>query len=174
MRSQIRALIAGIPPLDDEERFTIAWVLQWIDGGYDLWRTAKPATPPVHLVSYFPVVSEGSVLLVAHRNAGRWLPHGGHVEPGEHPRDTVHREAAEELSRPVELLQSTPLLITKTTTVGQDAGHTDVSLWFPVAGRPPERPFDPDEHKDAQWFAADALPSPVDPHLARFLAKLAR
>ncbi|MEE3919135.1 NUDIX domain-containing protein [Micromonospora sp. BRA006-A] len=26
-----------------------------------------------------------------------WLPSGGHVEPGEHPADTVRRELREEL-----------------------------------------------------------------------------
>lgn len=39
-------------------------------------------------MSYFLVASDTQVLLVDHKNAQLWLPTGGHVEPGEHPRDT--------------------------------------------------------------------------------------
>ncbi|MFI5343447.1 MAG: NUDIX domain-containing protein [Chlamydiales bacterium] len=36
--------------------------------------------------------------LVDHKKANLWLPAGGHVEPNEHPRETVKREILEELS----------------------------------------------------------------------------
>lgn len=37
------------------------------------------------------------VLLMDHKKAELWLPPGGHVEPGENPRETVRREAKEKL-----------------------------------------------------------------------------
>ena len=43
------------------------------------------------------IVDGDHVLLVDHRMAQLWLPNGGHVEPGEHPRDTVVRELKEEI-----------------------------------------------------------------------------
>jgi 8-oxo-dGTP pyrophosphatase MutT (NUDIX family) len=44
-----------------------------------------------------PVDEESRCMLLGdHRKSGLWLPPGGHVEE-EHPRDTVTREAAEEL-----------------------------------------------------------------------------
>jgi len=67
--------------------------LAWIDSGAPLWRTEAPATPDPHLVTYFlPFdAARDRLLLVDHRKAGLWLPPGGHVEPGEDPREpTMH------------------------------------------------------------------------------------
>jgi 8-oxo-dGTP pyrophosphatase MutT (NUDIX family) len=166
-------LIAAIPPHDLEERATIAWVLQWIDAGYPLWRTAKPATPPVHLVSYVALVDGPFVLLVDHRDAGLWLPPGGHVDPHEAPAHTAARELHEELGRGSEGLDPSPQFLTKTVTVGHSAGHTDISLWFVVqADRAESFTADTSEFDRAKWFSMDALPPNTDPHLRRFLAKL--
>ena len=62
-------------------------------------RELVPGTPPKHVISYFvPVDARNRCLLLGdHRKSGLWLPPGGHVEDGEDPRDTVSREAAEEL-----------------------------------------------------------------------------
>jgi 8-oxo-dGTP diphosphatase len=98
-RAAIRQEIAAVNPGDDVEKRCQQDVLAWLDSGAALCRTRKPATPDKHLVSYFVVVdsSQHAVLLVDHRKAQLWLPTGGHVEPGEHPRMTVRREANEEL-----------------------------------------------------------------------------
>src|SRR5713101_5621549 len=97
MRHRIRSEVTAIDPLDDLERQTIANVLAWIDSGAQLCRLEKPATPPKHLVSYFACIDNDHILLVDHKNAQLWLPTGGHIEPDEHPRTTVIREATEEL-----------------------------------------------------------------------------
>ena len=98
MRTQIRKEIELIEPLDEMEQTSKLDVLSWIDSGVELCRLEKPAVPPKHLISYFAVVDGEYILLVDHVNAELWLPTGGHVEPGEHPRVTVLREAKEELS----------------------------------------------------------------------------
>lgn len=174
MREHIRNEIAAIAPLDDLERVHIAEALAWIDSGAELCRLAKPAVPPMHLVSYVVVVDDDHVLLVDHRNAQLWLPPGGHVEPGEHPRATAVREIEEELGVVPRHEIESPLMITCTTTVGLTAGHTDVSLWYLMRGdRGREQAFDREEFTDARWFAAADVPfDRADPHLARFLAKL--
>lgn len=175
MRKQIRDEVISITPFDAMEREDISRCLTWIDSGLALCRIAKPATPPMHLVSYFVVVDEGHVLLVDHRNAQLWLPPGGHVEPGELPRVTVERELQEELGFAALHPIDAPLFVTITTTVGLTAGHTDVSLWYVVrASRHQSFKFDEGEFVDARWFSFEEVPfERTDPHMKRFIAKLA-
>ena len=174
MRSQIRSEMAGISPLDEEERSDIAQALAWVDSGAELCRLAKPATPPMHLVSYFVVAAADQVLLVDHRNAQRWLPPGGHVEPDEHPRDTVLRELQEELGFAAPHPIAPPLLLTCSTTLGLTTAHTDVSLWYLVrCSRSQPLLFDAAEFHSVRWFAWAEVPQQrCEPHLPRFLAKL--
>lgn len=175
MRQQIRDEISSIRPFDALERHDIASCLTWIDSGVELCRVMKPATPPMHLVSYFAVIDGGHVLLVDHRNAKLWLPPGGHVEPGEHPRVTVGRELEEELGFAAPHPIGHPLFVTVTTTVGLTAGHTDVSLWYVVrACRHQSIKFDEREFEGVRWFPFDEVPfERADPHMKRFLTKLA-
>ncbi|MBV6324193.1 NUDIX hydrolase [Duganella violaceipulchra] len=175
MRQKIRDEILSISPFDDRERHDVSNCLAWVDSGVELCRVAKPATPPKHLVSYFAVVDDGHVLLVDHRNAQLWLPPGGHVEPGEHPRVTVARELEEELGFAAPHPIGAPLLVTVTATVGLTAGHTDVSLWYLVrASRHQAIKFDEREFVGVRWFPFDEVPlERADPHMKRFLSKLA-
>ncbi|PFH10516.1 ADP-ribose pyrophosphatase YjhB (NUDIX family) [Collimonas sp. PA-H2] len=174
LRRQIRAEFSSIQPLDTLEQTHIAEALEWLDSGAELCRQAKPATPPQHLVSYFVVVDDGHALLVDHRNAQLWLPPGGHVEPGEHPRTTVLRELEEELGFSASHAIQAPVLLTATTTVGLTAGHTDVSLWYVVrASRAQKITFDEKEFNAVRWFPFAELPlERSDPHMDRFLRKL--
>jgi 8-oxo-dGTP diphosphatase len=175
MRSAIREEVASIAPFDRLERLHREDALAWIDSGVELCRIQKPATPPKHLVSYFVLVDDDHVLLVDHRNAQLWLPSGGHVEPGEHPRATVARELREELGLELADDPGAPLMLTSTETVGTTAGHTDVSLWYVIdADRRVSLGFDTGEFQSVRWFQfAEAPVSRSDPHLARFLGKLA-
>ena len=174
MRQKIRAEIDAIEPVDALEQTHRTDALAWIDSGADLFRIAKPATPAKHLVSYFAVIDGRHILLVDHRNAQRWLPAGGHVEPDEHPRATVVRELHEELVLVAAHDIEAPVMITCTTTVGLTAGHTDVSLWYVVrADRHQAVEFDAHEFDAVRWFRFDQVPlTRSDPHLARFLSKL--
>lgn len=176
MRTAIADLVRSIRPGDPLEGEQIAHALAWIASGATLCRTRKPATPPQHLVAYFALFDPGArtLLLVDHKLAGLWLPSGGHVEPGEHPRATVARELREELQLEALFLHPRPIFLTVTRTVGSSAGHTDVSLWYVLRGdcrRTLE--FDRQEFHRIAWFPLDQLPlERSDPHLARFAAKL--
>ncbi len=58
------------------------------------------------------VANEGAVLLHFHRNLGRWLPPGGHLEPNELPDEAARRETIEETGIVIELVDaSNPLFV---------------------------------------------------------------
>ncbi|WP_225728739.1 MULTISPECIES: NUDIX hydrolase [unclassified Nocardia] len=174
----IAEIVCGIEPFDALECEHIARTLRWLDATDDVFRRAKPATPPRHLVTYAVLVDPDgrAVLLGLHRLAGLWLPTGGHVEPGEHPLAAARRETLEELGIEPDfgVVGTAPLFLTITTTVGIDAGHEDVSLWYVVRGdRTREYRLDPREFDDGRWWDIDRFAVPEsDPHFGRFLGKL--
>jgi 8-oxo-dGTP diphosphatase len=174
MRTQILNELIAIKPLDDIEHEHLLDALGWVNSGADLFRVSKPATPPKHLVSYFAVVDADHILLVDHKNAQLWLPAGGHVEPGEHPRTTVVRELEEELGFNATHSIEAPLMVTCTTTVGLTAGHTDVSLWYIVrSSRTQKLKYDENEFNSVRWFSFSQVPlDRSEPHLGRFIKKL--
>lgn len=174
MRSAIRQEIERIEPLDEREARAKHDVLLWVDSAAEICRVIKPATPPKHLVSYFAVVDGQYLLLVDHIKAGLWLPAGGHVELQEHPRETVRREAREELSLAAEFLHDGPLFLTVTQTVGQTARHSDVSLWYVLRGSRAESvDYDRTEFHRVEWFHRHHVPlERTDPELGRFMRKL--
>jgi 8-oxo-dGTP pyrophosphatase MutT (NUDIX family) len=176
-------MVSQLQPIDELEDGHRLHVLQWLSGTDDVFRRVKPAVPPQHLVSYVVPVdpTDRSVLLVDHINAGLWLPPGGHVEVDEHPAQAARREAHEELGLVAEgqALDEPPMFLTVTRTVGMDAGHTDVSLWFVLecAQGQAMRPDRGEFHRVRWWTPADvqaADPSRFDPHFLRFLRKLER
>ncbi len=178
MHETIRTLIQSLHPYDQLEAAQIAQTLTWLQSGVPLFRTQKPATPPQHLVAYFVVVdlAQRQILLGDHRDAGLWLPSGGHVEPDEHPQQTAIREAQEELGLVADFVWPEPIFLTVTDTQGHSAGHTDVSLWYVLHGKVSAAlAYDVGEFHAVAWFAFDQLPlTRCEPHLARFVAKLLR
>jgi len=174
VRENIKLEVSSIVPLDEEEQNTQKEVLDWIDSGVELCRIEKPATPAKHLVSYFVVFDYPYLLLVDHIKAQLWLPTGGHIEPDEHPKETVKREALEELAIKCAFFYESPIFITSTETVGLTAGHTDISLWYVLKGdKNREYSYDQSEFKCIRWFHIDDLPyEKSDPEMERFVRKL--
>ncbi len=182
-RARTIALIKRIGPFDDVERAHRSTALAWAMSDAPLWRVAKPDVPPRHLVSYVALVDAeaSALLLVAHRLAGLWLPAGGHVDVGEDPLSAACREAEEELGVAIRMVagaQPMFVTITETVNVGTDEGHTDVSLWFACEQAPGQAiAFDGSEFDEVRWWSFDEIlaadPSLFDPHLGRFVAKLA-
>jgi 8-oxo-dGTP pyrophosphatase MutT (NUDIX family) len=181
IRSLVAELTAAVRPFDARETADQADVLAWVASGQPLFRTEPPDVPLKHLVCYFVPVDEtgASVLLGAHRKAGLWLPPGGHVEDGEDPRQTVLREAEEELGIHATfhpLAGESPFFLTVTPT-NERSSHLDVSLWFLIAlGRGDELHPDPREYTEVRWFGLEekrVWPGETyDPEMSRFAAKL--
>ena len=179
MRDEILDVVQGIVPYDEQERLHISDAVDWIQGPNDLFRIAKPDNPPKHLVSYFVVFDSKikKLLLVDHIKANMWLPSGGHVEIDEHPRETVRREAMEELGLVADfsVIGEAPAFITVTQTRGMGT-HTDVSLWYVIAGdSASELNYDPREMRGLRWLDfAEVLAMDdqlLDPHMKRFVRK---
>jgi 8-oxo-dGTP pyrophosphatase MutT (NUDIX family) len=182
VRDAIRRLVEAIVPCDPEETEHRFDVLRWIDAGGPIFRTERPAVPPKHLVAYCVLVDTDmrEILLVDHRDAGRWLPTGGHVEVDEHPAAAATREIAEELRITPRFhpgVGADPLMVTVSTTQGRSESHTDVSLWFVFEGAS-DLALVPDETEFAgtRWWGFDEVRAggraEFDPHLPRFVGKL--
>lgn len=155
IRSKIHQIVSAMRSLDSLEEQHIRFVLDWIESGNEIFRIEKPATPDTHLVAYFVIASAemDQILLVDHKKAELWLPAGGHVDPGEDPKETVKREAKEELGIDAEFLFDEPLLLTVTKTVGNVAKHTDVSLWYLLKGDPSQvLDYDQNEFHQIHWI----------------------
>jgi len=177
----VHGLVAGITPFDALESDHRTDTLQWLESTNDVFRRAKPATPARHLVSYVVVLDRSTfdVLLVDHVNSGLFLPPGGHVEPNEHPVAAARRECREELGIDAHFADAgdQPAFVTVTRTVGIDSGHTDVSLWFVIAGsREIRLSVDEVEFKGTRWWSLEEVTradaGSFDPHFGRFLRKM--
>ena len=182
LRAVIGELVRRVRPVDAQEAADQAAIAEWVESGLPLFRSAAPATPPRHLVSYFvPLDAPGrSVLLGDHVKSGLWLPPGGHVEEGEDPRVTVERETREELGLPASFHPRVgarePFFLTANPTRGEHS-HVDVSMWFVLdCGRDAELRPDPREFRSVRWYNIDEqLEWPADtfdPQMTRFIRKL--
>lgn len=181
IKSLVLEEIHKIDPHDNQEREHLTDAIAWVESGANIFRIAKPDKPPKHLVSYFVLIDPAhkSLLLGDHIKAQLWLPSGGHVELNEHPKQTVIREAREEIGQEARFLRNNdaPFFLTVTQTVGLTAGHTDVNLWYLLKGdiHTPLR-FDRSEFTDMNWFSFEEImqshPAIFDPHLQRFTKKL--
>jgi 8-oxo-dGTP pyrophosphatase MutT (NUDIX family) len=162
VRTTVRTAVASIQPFDELEAGHQKDVLQWVDDGEPLFRIAKPDNPPKHLVSYFVLFDESrnSILLIDHLKAKLWLPTGGHVEQDEDPRETVLREAQEELGIDAKfstVVGDKPLFVTVGKTRGLGT-HTDVSLWYVVDGKTDEVfNYDKNEFNSYKWLTLDEV-----------------
>jgi 8-oxo-dGTP diphosphatase len=182
LRAVIGGLVSQVRAVDAREAADQAAIAEWVESGLPLFRTAAPATPPKHLVSYFVPLdaADRSVLLGDHRKSGLWLPPGGHVEEGEDPRDTVRREALEELGIPAsfhpEVGAGLPFFLTANPTRGERS-HVDVSMWFVLdCGRAVGLQPDPREFRSVRWYNIDEQlewsDDRFDPQMTRFIRKL--
>jgi 8-oxo-dGTP diphosphatase len=181
IKSRIYNDVKAVRPYDMLEKKHIQDTLAWIRSGLPLFRIQRPDVPPKHLVSYFVLVdhTHKSVLLCDHIKAQLWLPSGGHVENNEHPKETVIRESVEELGKEAVFLRNNdrPFFITVTETGGLIPGHTDVSLWYLLAGSKHDFiNFEKREFNDIAWFSVKEITEIdaiiFDPHMKRFTQKL--
>lgn len=126
-----------------------------------------------HEIAVALLVRDGKVLLAHRHPARQWYPDcwdllGGHVEPGETPREALIRECREEIGvdvtelRPADPPFEDPTLVVSTFLV---------TAW---EGEPTNQA--PDEHDDLRWFAPDELGDLVlaDPGYAGGIPRVVR
>lgn len=109
------------------------------------------------------------VLLVQRADNGIWTNVAGIVEPGEHPRVTVVREAEEEASVQVAAPRLLWVRVSEQITYPngdqcQYLDHGFVADWLTGEARVGD-----DESMAVGWFAPDALPSPIAPRAAELI-----
>lgn len=133
-------------------------------------------------VSVF-IVFEAQVLLVDHKQLKKWLPVGGHIDPGEDPEHAAHREVEEESGLSIELVGerppdgfegTRPLVAPAYLDVHHISGehHHLGMIYFARAATGAIR-LAPDEHNDIRWFNAEDLESSTltIPDAVRFYGK---
>lgn len=182
MRQQIYDLISEIKPFDSLETEHIRSALEWIDSGAPLFRVGEPDIPSKHLVSYFVLfdADKQSIMLIDHVKSGLWLPNGGHIHPGEHPNDTIIREAQEELNIKAKFSKrfgSRPIFLTSTVVTIGKSRHTDVSLWHIIEGHINKKYlYETREIHRYKWLTFEEILRTdirqLDPHMHRFIDKL--
>jgi 8-oxo-dGTP diphosphatase len=184
MNNSARSVLSAIDDIitfDELEYLHLQEVKNWINSGAPIFRISKPDNPPKHLVSYIVPydAAANSILLTDHTKAHLWLPSGGHVEIDEDPKQTVLREAKEELGIEATfhpMFGNKPAFITVTPTIGYGE-HTDVSLWYIVYGLKDQIiNFDKREMNSTKWFGLDEILAMeiniFDPHTHRFVHKI--
>ncbi len=113
------------------------------------------------------LTDDDRVLLVQRADNGRWAPVSGVVDPGEHPEDTVVREALEEAGVRCEVEALAWVNVTEPVHYpnGDVSQYLDLTYrcrW--VSGEPYVAD---DESLDVRWYPLDALPPMVDRDLER-------
>lgn len=192
IREEIKSIIQWIQPCDDIEQEHILDAVAWIDGGADLFRIKKHATPEKHLVSYAVVLDSEAkkILLFNHKKSWLILPSGGHVDVDELPHHWARRELKEELDLELDFhplsTDNNPLFVTVTDVVmtledWSDEVHTDVSLWYIFEGDSSLMiTWETEDYKEEfEWFSwmsfEEILEIPedkTDKHMRRFINKL--
>ena len=113
------------------------------------------------------VLAEDRVLLVQRADNGRWAPVSGIVDPGEHPEETVVREALEEAGVTCEVEALAWVNVTEPISYpnGDVSQYLDLTYRCRWLGGEPY--VADDESLDVRWFSLDALPPLAEVDLER-------
>lgn len=110
------------------------------------------------------------VLLVRRSDTGEWSLVSGIVDPGEHPIETIVREAMEETGITIHVERMLWLVVDDPITYPngdqcQYLNHGFLARWSSGTARVAD-----DESTDVGWFPIDRLPTPTRLGLASMLA----
>ncbi|MBI5383292.1 MAG: NUDIX domain-containing protein [Verrucomicrobia bacterium] len=113
------------------------------------------------------VVHDSKVLLVHHRQLGKWLPLGGHIELDEDPEQAAYREAKEESGLEVELLGERPpttgpgtraLIAPRFLDIHRiSATHEHIGLMYWARPKGGTLQLAVAEHHDIRWCSREEL-----------------
>ena len=113
------------------------------------------------------VLHEDRVLLVKRADNGRWAPVSGIVEPGEHPEQTVVREALEESGVTCEVVRLAWVNVTEPIHYPNGDVTQYLDLTYRCRWLDGEPYAADDESLDARWFPVRSLPPMEERNLER-------
>ena len=139
--------------------------------------------PDKHFTATGFLIRDGKVLLLRHRKLDKWLPFGGHVDPGEDPVQALLREAREETGFEVEIIGGAPQIVADGVTALPspetilleriESGHYHIDLIYfvrPVGGN---QQLATREHSEMRWFSHRDLAAPEVVNDVRVLGRQA-
>jgi 8-oxo-dGTP diphosphatase len=129
--------------------------------GTSHWRNALPGANGI-------VVHEGRVLLTRRAHTpwrGLWCSLGGFCELGEHPAETVVREAHEEVGLDVEVGEYVGTWVDVYSDDPDDPDAEVINVAYYTAALVRDEPprLDPAEVSEIGWFAWEELPAELAP-----------
>ena len=134
------------------------------------------------------IIHDNKVLLVFHKKLQKWLPPGGHIDPGELPEETALREIKEETGLDIEIISEKENLSEvkqlhrpeaiqlENIEETEDELHQHIDLFY--LARP--KTFDikiSHESEDIRWFSLDdmikeRMPEDIIHHARRMFEKM--
>ena len=155
MKTQLEKAILNLREKPHVNKKTLEQFSKRIESGAPF--TKKEHTP-AHFCSFFVPYNPQthSIFVVHHKKAQDWIPPGGHIDPGESPLQTVHREYHEELGvvlkkEPIHLIDASITDITH--PLGYCNKHYD--FWYVVSTDTVNFKYDKGEFYDAGWYPID-------------------
>ncbi len=113
------------------------------------------------------IVSDGKVLLIHHKQLGKWLPIGGHIELDEDPEAAALREALEESGFEVELIGERPpttepgtraLIAPRFLDIHRiNATHEHIGMIYWARPKNGTMTLSEAEHHDIRWCSPEDL-----------------
>jgi len=116
------------------------------------------------------IVKDDRVLMIHHRALGKWLPIGGHIDPGEDPDQALRREIQEESGLEVEIVADRAPIEDPTVRALYTPAHVNihkitathshvVNIYYArwIAGEPV---LAAGEHHQIRWFTREELRDP--------------
>ncbi len=124
--------------------------------------------PGTHVTASGITAGERGVVLHRHRNLDRWMPPGGHVDPGELPPQSAVRETLEETGIAAAHPGGRPVLV-HLAVFASAAGHTHLDLRYLLTAGPDDPTPPPEESPDVGWYPWDAALAMVDDRVGNAL-----
>ncbi len=110
------------------------------------------------------------VLLVRRSDTGEWSLVSGIVDPGEHPVDTIAREAMEETGTTIEVERMLWMVVDPPLSYPNGDQCQYLDHGFLARWRCGEAHVGDEESTEVGWFPVDALPTPQRARLERMVA----
>lgn len=131
-----------------------------------------------HYCAFFLPIHRASrsIYLCHHKKANDWIPPGGHVDPGETPKDAAIREMHEELHSEITANMLTPYSLSIKPINRPEVGcvtHFDVWYLVEMPARS-EFVFDHGEYFAAGWFPLEEAVSKIafNPDFAQIVSRV--